>query len=413
MRKHLKKASNGICIRKQKDKNQKASIELVIDMKIKKSIITAAILMAAVYLPAQNRSAGINLSIWKGISTQPLDSTQTSYINIGIQSSMNRLNGVGVNILGGVVRKDMNGIQISGIANVTGGSMRGMQISGISNISGNNMMGLSASGLVTITGHGAKGVILSGLTNITGNKASGLIIGGLMNITGNTSSGVHLSGLANITGQEFGGIMTSGLLNVVGEDMSGLQIAGIGNIAARKLNGAQIGLCNYATQVYGLQIGLINHYKETMKGFQLGLINTNTNTRAQMMIYGGNTTLANIGIRFKNELFYTILGLGTHYQNLNDKFSGTASYRAGLSLPLYKKLSISGDLGYQHIETFENKDEVIPKRLYALQGRINLEYQFTNKFGIFATGGYGTTRYYNKSHHFDKGVIIEAGVILF
>ena len=83
------------------------------------------------------------------------------------------------------------------------------------------------------------------------------------------------------------------------------------------------------------------------------------------------------------------------YQGLNDKFSASASYRAGLSFPIYKGLSISGDLGYQHIETFDNKDEVIPGRLYALQARANLEYQLTKKFGIFATGGYGLTRFYN------------------
>ena len=52
-------------------------------MKIKKTILTAAILMAAVSLPAQNKSAGINISIWKDICTQPHDSTQTTYVNIG------------------------------------------------------------------------------------------------------------------------------------------------------------------------------------------------------------------------------------------------------------------------------------------------------------------------------------------
>ena len=101
------------------------------------------------------------------------------------------------------------------------------------------------------------------------------------------------------------------------------------------------------------------------------------------------------------------------YQGLNDKFSASASYRAGLSFPLYKGLSISGDLGYQHIEAFDNKDEVIPKRLYALQARANLEYQFTKKFGIFATGGYGVTRFYNKSSNYDKGSYYRSGYCSF
>lgn len=110
-------------------------------MKIKKTIFTAAILMAAVCLPAQNKSAGINISIWKDICTQPHDSTQTTYVNIGLLSTMNRLNGVGINALGSVVHGDMNGVQITGLANLAGGTMRGVQLAGISNISGNNTVG--------------------------------------------------------------------------------------------------------------------------------------------------------------------------------------------------------------------------------------------------------------------------------
>lgn len=135
-------------------------------MKIIKTIFTAAVLMAAVCLPAQNKSAGINLSLWKDICTQPYDSTQTTYVNLGLLSTLNRLNGVGINALGSVIHGDMNGVQITGLANLAGGTMRGVQIAGVSNISGNNTVGLSAAGLVNITGDGSKGVIISGLTGI-------------------------------------------------------------------------------------------------------------------------------------------------------------------------------------------------------------------------------------------------------
>ncbi len=131
--------------------------------------------MAAVCLPAQNKSAGINISIWKDICTQPHDSTQTTYVNIGLLSTMNRLNGVGINALGSVVHGDMNGVQITGLANLAGGTMRGVQLAGISNISGNNTVGLSAAGLVNITGDRTQGVIISGLTSIGGDNTSGLM----------------------------------------------------------------------------------------------------------------------------------------------------------------------------------------------------------------------------------------------
>lgn len=392
---------------------------------MKKFVLTAALCVAAVYLTAQNKSAGINLSLWKKVATQPLDSTQTTYFNLGLSSCMYRLNGVGVNVLAGVTQSHMNGIQVAGLANISGGSMRGVQLSGITNINGDNTVGFSATGLVGISGNNTRGVFLSGLTGIAGDNTAGVMMSGIMNVTGDKAAGMQLAGIANVTGSTLNGVMTGGLLNVAGDNVNGVQLAGIGNIAGNdlngfqaglcniagsNLNGVQTGLCNYATRAKGLQIGLFNYYKKEMQGFQLGLVNANPDTRVQMLVYGGNATKLNVGFRFKNELFYTIVGVGTHYLDFSDKFSASASYRAGLWFPLYKGLSISGDLGYVHIETFKNKDNGIPARLYALQARINLEYEFTQRFGIFATGGYGGSRYYNKSCTYDKGVIAEAGI---
>ena len=104
-----------------------------------------ALLMVAGTLPAQTTDSpsttkkdrepvGINLSLWKNMSTQQTDTVGSTCLNLGLFSSMNRLNGVGINLLGGVVLRDMNGVQITGLANLVGGSMRGVQIAGISNV---------------------------------------------------------------------------------------------------------------------------------------------------------------------------------------------------------------------------------------------------------------------------------------
>lgn len=356
---------------------------------------------------------GINISLWKNISTQRTDTIGSTCFNLGIFSSMNRLNGLGMNVLSGVVGRDMNGMQMAGISNMVGGSMRGVQIAGITNVNGNSLSGVSISGLVGITGNYARGVVLSGLANITGDISRGVIIGGLLNITGEESAGVQLSGLANISGGSFKGINISGLLSVVGDDMKGLQIAGIGNVVGGTATGIQLAPLNVALHAKGLQIGLLNYYKESLNGFQLGLVNANPQTKVQLMVFGGNTTKLNAAARFKNKLFYTILGAGSPYLDFSDKFSAALFYRAGLELPLYERLHISGDLGYQHIETFKNKNHGYPARLYSLQSRINLEYRLTDYLGIFVTGGYGWDRYYNRSSNYDKGVIVEGGVILF
>lgn len=359
------------------------------------------------------RPVGINLSIWKDIATQRTDTVGSTCFNLGILSSMNHLNGLGINILSGVVNGDANGIQVGGLANIVAGSMHGIQVAGICNINGNNLAGLSVSGLVGIAGNNYRGIILSGLTNINGDNSQGVIVGGLLNISGDESVGLHFAGLANISGGDFKGLNSACGLSVVGGDMTGIQISGIGNITGGTAKGLQLAPTNTAIRAKGLQIGLFNYYKESLDGFQLGLVNANPDTKVQMMIFGGTATKLNVGARFKNKLFYTILGGGTHYLDFGNKFSAACFYRAGLELPLYKQLFISGDMGYQHIETFKNKDYGIPPRLYALQARINLEYRLTDQLGIFLTTGYGASRYYTRGATYDKGVIIEGGVVLF
>lgn len=397
------------------------------------SLIFVSLLLAGTTFAQHHHShptpIGINLSLWKNIATQRTDTLHSTWLNLGIHSEMNRLNGLGINVLGSVIKQNMNGVQLSGIYNVTSGSMRGIQMAGITNINGSNLSGVSFSGLVGITGNRAQGVVFSGLANIMGDNSSGVIIGGLLNITGDNFTGVSLAGLANISGENFNGVTASAVLNVVGENLQGLQLSSIVNVTAKTMTGVQISALgnvvgeqatgmqlapiNVAIRAKGLQVGLVNYYKENMDGFQLGLVNANPQTKVQLMLFGGNTTKLNVAARFKNKLFYTILGGGTHELNFNNKFSAAAFYRAGLELPLYKQLCISGDLGYRHIETFKNKDYGYPARLYSLQTRVNLEYRLTSYLGLFVTGGYGWDRYYNRSANFYKGVIVEGGVVLF
>ncbi|WP_294619782.1 hypothetical protein [uncultured Bacteroides sp.] len=356
---------------------------------------------------------GINLSLWKNLATQRTDTVGNTAFNLGVFSAMNRLNGLGVNMLASVTGRDMNGMQLSGISNMVGGSMRGVQVAGITNVNGDHLSGLSVSGLVGIAGDCVQGVVFSGLANITGNNSNGVVAGGLLNITGEKSNGVQFSGLANISSGDFTGVTISGVLNVVSDNMKGLQLSGLGNIAGGTYVGVQLAPLNVAIRAKGLQIGLVNYYRDKLDGFQLGLVNANPDTRVQLMLFGGNSTKLNLAARFKNNLFYTILGGGTHFLDFSDKFSGALFYRAGLELPLCKQLFISGDLGYRHVETFKNKNYGFPARLYSLQSRINLEYRPAKNLGVFVTGGYGWDKYYNRSANFDKGAIVEGGVILF
>lgn len=418
------------------------------------------------------------------------DSLKVSYANLGLLSNIYKLKGAGINVISSVVKTNAYGAQISGFVNIAGGTAGGVQLAGISNISGYDMSGLTGSGLVNLVGHNANGLMLTGGINITGKDIKGVATGGLINISGGDIKGVAFSGLANVSAGDQRGLAVSGLvnvdahdlkgaqlstlLNVSGNDIQGVQIAALGNVGinlkgaqisglsnivatemtglqacaavniAMKMNkglqiaplaniclqgmgGAQVGIGNYATEVKGTQIGLLNICGGEVKGVQIGLINhskdtstvkiglvnINPRTRIQMLAYGGNAAKFNVAVRFLNRHTYTLLGVGTPYLRLNDKFSGAIFYRAGIHRELIKNLRLSGDLGYYHIENFENKNADTPERMYSLQARVNVEYNFTKKFGIFASGGYGMTRFYNQNKMYENKPIFELGVVLF
>ena len=403
---------------------------------------------------------------------------QLNGAGINAISSVVRNNACGAQVSGlaNIAGNNLDGVQISGITNVNGNNTNGVSISGLVNITGKNVEGSSITGGINVIGKNANGVTLGGLINIIGKNSNGIEIGGLANVTGENTNGVAIGGLMNISGKDMEGAQISSLLNIAGDcgegvqlsalanvgvDVRGIQLSGLSNIAASELRGMQLsgavntaihskgalqialtniclqdmqgiqlGLGNYTTEmrgaqiglinlseggkVKGVQIGLVNHSKDSISAVKIGLVNITPKTRIQMMAFGGNMTKLNLAVRFMNRMSYTMLGMGTHYLGMNDKFSGSLFYRAGLYMPIIKeKLLISGDLGYAHIENFENESSEIPERMYSLQARLNLEYHPIRKFGIFASGGYGITRYYDRNKFYEKKPIVEFGIILF
>ena len=399
-------------------------------MKIKKRIAAIILLgcCAGLTTPAiaqkKNKlKKGPNISL--NISAKK-DSIKTTYLNLGLLTNIYRLQGVGINAISSVVQSDMTGFQVSGLASITGRHASGIQLGGIANVAGANANGVMLSGLMNVSAEKTDGAQISSILNISGGTARGAQIAAIGNV-GINVNGMQLSAISNIAAAKIKGLQLCGAVNIAVETKNALQVSGITNVCQGKLSGIQFAPGNYAGEVSGAQIGLlnlcgghvkgvqigiINHSKDTT-AHKIGLVNINPKTRIQLMLFGGNTSKMNAAVRFKNRTTYTLLGIGTHYLDLNDKFSGCVFYRAGLHYPIAGNLEISGDLGYFHIENFENEDAETPERMYSLQARVNLEYKIRPKFSIFASGGYGMTRYYDKNKFYEKKPIIEIGVVLF
>ena len=262
-------------------------------------------------------------------------------------------------------------------------------------------------GILTIT-DSLKGAQLSPVSNVA-EHASGLQMSAFSNVAYDGMKGFQLSALNNIVVGEANGLEIAGFTNQNVGTLKGMQIAFRNETDT--LRGLQLGLFNYITRDYqkGLQLGIVNYSRDTLAR-RIGLVNVSPRTRIDVMAFAGTSSKANVALRFRNRSTYNIIGAGTHYMGLNEKFSGALFYRIGQYFQLTPKLSLSGDLGFFHIETFEEHSTDSPERLYSLEARLNLDYQLNKKYAIFGTVGYGDTRYYSHNERFRNRMIGEVGL---
>ena len=253
-----------------------------------------------------------------------------------------------------------------------------------------------------------KGFQLGLISSVATDGGHGVQLSGVSNTSAHTFNGLQLSGVTNITNGMERGLQLSGLLNVSSAMMAGWQLGAFNYTDS--LNGAQIGLLNIARKrPKGWQVGLINISYDSI-GHKVGLVNVNPMTDIDIMLYGGSSTKANIAIRYRNKSTYNIIGVGTHFMGLDSKFSGAVFYRLGQYVQLTPKLSLSGDIGYYHVETFEKNSNDKPERLYSLQARLNADYQISRKFGAFVSVGWGLTRYYDHNETYRNRPLVEVGL---
>lgn len=252
----------------------------------------------------------------------------------------------------------------------------------------------------TITSHFNVGLV-NGVTT-----QKGVSMGLISNINKNLR-GLQISGVTNISSGVENGVQLAGIVNVSAGYMRGVQLAAYNY--ADSLNGSQIGLINVArTHPRGWQVGLVNYTRDTIAG-KIGLVNINPQTRIDLMAFGGTTSKINGALRFRNRSTYSIIGIGSHYMGLDSKFSGALYYRLGQYFNLTPRLSLSGDAGYYHIETFSH-DARKPQRLYSLQAHLNADYQLNRTLGLYASLGYGDTRYYAHHQAYKNGLIGQLGL---
>ncbi|MBQ9203433.1 MAG: DUF3943 domain-containing protein [Prevotella sp.] len=254
----------------------------------------------------------------------------------------------------------------------------------------------------------------------------GMQLGVFSSVSTDNARGIQLSGVSNMSAAPFRGLQVAGVSNISRGLERGIQLSGILNVSSAYMRGLQWGTFNYADSLNGTQLGLVNIARSHPKGWQvgfanvtrdtvgrkIGLININPNTVIDYMVYAGTSSKLNTAIRLRNRSTYNIVGIGTHFMGLDTKFSGALFYRLGQYFQLGPRWTLSGDIGYYHIETFQRHSTDKPERLYSLEARVNADYQISKRLGAFVSVGYGDTRYYNHAKSYRSRPLVEAGLTM-
>lgn len=314
-----------------------------------------------------------------------------SAFNLGIFNNVDSLRGFQLGLLSASTWQDMRGASIGGLTADSRGTARGLQAALAVNAVGGTMGGVQLAGAASIANR-LHGVQASGFSNVVRQPFTGLQVAAVTNIAMGVRRGTQLAVLAN----------------VAAGSMRGLQMGGYNY--ADTLTGSQVGLINVAgSHPHGVQVGLVNYTGDTVAR-KIGLVNINPSTQLDILAFAGTTSRLNAALRFRNRSTYSIIGVGSHYMGLDEKFSGALYYRIGQYFRLAPRWYISGDVGYYHIETFRRHSTAKPERLFSLQAHVNLDHQLNRTLGVFASVGYGDTRFYGHWREYRHRPIGQVGL---
>ncbi len=153
----------------------------------------------------------------------------------------NRIEGIGIGVLGLSADNSISGLGIGGVGLGAGGDLRGVMIGGVGVGTSGSIEGITIGGVGVGAGGRLRG-FQAGLIGVgSGGDVSGISIGGIGVGAGAKLSGLAIGGIGVGGGQDFTGVGIGGIGIGVGGDATGLMIGGIGVGAAGRLRGLSIG----------------------------------------------------------------------------------------------------------------------------------------------------------------------------
>ena len=217
-----------------------------------------------------------------------------------------RIEGAGIGVFGLGAEQDFTGIGLAGFGVGAGRDLSGIVIGGFGVGSGGNITGLTIGGFGAGSGGNVKGITIGGFGAGAGGSLTGLQIGGFGVGSGGRVSGITIGGFGAGAGGDVAGLTIGGFGAGAGGDIDGITLAGFGagsggtirgyafagfGVGAPRIRGVVTASAAGGQDVEGLiiaplyfkiendgrvkgiTVSAINHVKGDQFGLSLGLFN--------------------------------------------------------------------------------------------------------------------------------------------
>jgi hypothetical protein len=205
----------------------------------------------------------------------------------GVGSGGN-VTGITIGGFGAGAGGNVKGVTIGGFGAGAGGNITGLQIGGFGVGSGGNVKGISVGGFGAGAGGDVEGITIGGFGAGAGGDITGITVGGFGAGAGGTLRGLAIGGfgagaptvraivlslIASGGHDVEGGILAPFYFKVTDDQgdpgrMKGLSISAFNQIKGDQF-GLSIGLLNYAWELHGWQLGVLNYARNNPKGLRL------------------------------------------------------------------------------------------------------------------------------------------------
>ena len=214
------------------------------------------------------RVTGINATIWMPYDGYGGD---IKGLALGLPlTGGDNIEGIGYGLLGVGANASITGIAVGGLGAGAGKDLKGIAFGGLGVGAGRDVVGITFGGLGAGAGQDLKGISMGGLGAGAGRDAVGVIFGGLGAGAGQDMKGILVAGVGAGAGRDFVGIAVTGIGLGAGRDLTGISMSGVATGAGRTLKGLHMaGIAVGGSTVRGIMLSGLAAGGHDVKAFSV------------------------------------------------------------------------------------------------------------------------------------------------